>query len=124
MSLCVLCLLCAVFAAKQQSSLRTIRTTVVVTTTNLNGQTGAQGNGNILQLSAEGVLTERFTRVAVDTIQYDVTSTTRRHGRARGRPRFRFTGSRVRDVRVRLSRGKLRTDILSASRADERAKEK
>jgi hypothetical protein len=98
--------------------------TLVVTTTNLNGQTGAQGNGNILQLSAEGVLTERFTRVAVDTIQYDVTSTTRRHGRARGRPRFRFTGSRVRDVRVRLSRGKLRTDILSASRADERAKEK
>jgi hypothetical protein len=73
MSLCVLCLLCAVFAAKQQSSLRTIRTTVVVTTTNLNGQTGAQGNGNILLLSAGAVLTERFTWVAVDTIQYDVT---------------------------------------------------
>jgi hypothetical protein len=66
--------------------------TLVVTTTNLNGQTGARGNGNILPLSAEAALTERFTRVAVGTIQYDVTVTTRRHGRVRGRPRFRFNG--------------------------------
>jgi hypothetical protein len=143
MSLRVLCLLCAVFAAKQQSSLRTIRTTVGVRQPSLShrrrvagspeapphwlergqpsrqsslivdprGQVASddarwrplvrvdeehihavQGNGNILLLSAAAVLTERFTRVALDTIQY--------------------------------GENYAMTDILSPSRADERAKKK
>ncbi len=47
--------------------------TLVVTTKNLNGKTGAQGNGNILPLSDAAVITERFARTEADTLQYEVT---------------------------------------------------
>jgi len=47
--------------------------TLVVETTNLNGRTGAQGNGNLLMMSDDAKLVERFTRTAPDALQYEVT---------------------------------------------------
>jgi hypothetical protein len=47
--------------------------TLVVETTNLNGRTGAQGNGNLLMMSDAAKIVERYTRTAADTLQYDVT---------------------------------------------------
>jgi hypothetical protein len=47
--------------------------TLVVHTANLNGKTGAQANGNNAMMSDAVELTERFTRTAPDTIQYEVT---------------------------------------------------
>ena len=47
--------------------------TLVVHTTNLNGKTGAQANGNLAMTSDSLELTERFTRTGPDTIQYEVT---------------------------------------------------
>jgi hypothetical protein len=49
--------------------------TLVVHTTNFNGRTGAQANGNLLMTSDALELTERFTRMGPDTIQYQVTVT-------------------------------------------------
>jgi hypothetical protein len=47
--------------------------TLVVHTTNFNGKTGAQANGNLLMTSDALELVERFTRTGPDTIQYQVT---------------------------------------------------
>jgi hypothetical protein len=47
--------------------------TLVVQTTNFNGRTGAQANGNLLMTSDALELVERFTRTGPDTIQYEVT---------------------------------------------------
>jgi len=47
--------------------------TLVVETTNLNGRTGAQGNGNLLMMSDEAKIVERYTRTGPDTLQYEVT---------------------------------------------------
>jgi hypothetical protein len=47
--------------------------TLVIETTNFNGRTGAQGNGNLLMMSDALKLVERFTRTGPDTIQYEVT---------------------------------------------------
>jgi hypothetical protein len=47
--------------------------TLVVETTNLNGRTGAQGNGNLLMLSDDAKIVERYTRTGPETLQYDVT---------------------------------------------------
>ena len=47
--------------------------TLVVETTNLNGRTGAQGNGNLLMLSDGATLVERYTRTGPDSLQYEVT---------------------------------------------------
>ncbi len=47
--------------------------TLVVTTTNFNGATGASANGNLMLMSDALVLTERFTRTGPDTMQYEVT---------------------------------------------------
>ena len=47
--------------------------TLVVETTNLNGRTGAQGTGNLLMLSDDATIVERYTRIAPDTLQYEVT---------------------------------------------------
>jgi hypothetical protein len=47
--------------------------TLVVQTTNFNGRTGAQANGNLLMTSDALELVERFTRTGPDTIQYQVT---------------------------------------------------
>ncbi len=49
--------------------------TLVVHTTNFNGKTGAQANGNLLMTSGALELVERFTRTGPDTIQYEVTVT-------------------------------------------------
>ena len=47
--------------------------TLVIETTNLNGRTGAQGNGNLLMLSDDAKIVERYTRTSADTLQYEVT---------------------------------------------------
>ena len=47
--------------------------TLVVRTMNLNGRTGAQGNGSMLLNSDAAVMTERFTPVSKDVLQYEVT---------------------------------------------------
>jgi hypothetical protein len=47
--------------------------TLVVRTTNLNGKTGMQGNGSMLLNSETAVITERFTPVGKDVLQYEVT---------------------------------------------------
>ncbi len=47
--------------------------TLVVTTTNVNGATGATANGNLMLMSDALELTEKFTRTGPDTIQYEVT---------------------------------------------------
>jgi hypothetical protein len=49
--------------------------TLVIETTNLNGRTGAQGNGNLLMMSDDAKIVERYTRTAADTLQYEVTVT-------------------------------------------------
>ena len=49
--------------------------TLVVHTTNFNGKTGAQANGNLLMTSDALELVERFTRTGADTIRYEVTVT-------------------------------------------------
>jgi hypothetical protein len=46
--------------------------TLVVETTNLNGRTGATANGNLMMLSDEAKLVERYTRTGPDTLQYEV----------------------------------------------------
>ena len=50
-------------------------TTLVVQTTNFNGKTGAQANGNLAMTSDALELVERFTRTGPDTMQYEVTVT-------------------------------------------------
>lgn len=47
--------------------------TLVVTTRNVNGETGAQGNGMMLLMSDRAEITERFTPMGPDTLQYSVT---------------------------------------------------
>ena len=47
--------------------------TLVVTTTNLNGKTGMQGNGMMLIPSDALVVEERFTPLSTNILQYDVT---------------------------------------------------
>jgi hypothetical protein len=49
--------------------------TLVVRTTNLNGQNGLQANGQLMLTSDALELVERFTRTAANTIQYEVTIT-------------------------------------------------
>jgi hypothetical protein len=49
--------------------------TLVVRTTNLNGQTGLQGNGQLVLTSDSVELVERFTPTGPDTLQYEVTIT-------------------------------------------------
>jgi hypothetical protein len=49
--------------------------TLVVRTTNLNGENGLQGNGQLMLTSDAVVFEERFTRTGPDTIQYEVTIT-------------------------------------------------
>jgi hypothetical protein len=49
--------------------------TLVVETTNLNGRTGAQANGNLMMLSDDAKIVEKFTRTAPDSLQYEVTVT-------------------------------------------------
>ena len=46
--------------------------TLVIETTNLNGRTGATANGNLMMLSDEAKLVEKYTRTGPDTLQYEV----------------------------------------------------
>jgi hypothetical protein len=46
--------------------------TLVVETSNFNGKTRAQENGNLLMMSDALKLVERFRRTGPDTIRYDV----------------------------------------------------
>ena len=48
-------------------------TTLVVETTNFNGRTGITGNGRNTPYTRDARITERFTRVAEDTLNYEVT---------------------------------------------------
>jgi hypothetical protein len=47
--------------------------TLVVRTTNINGETGAQGNGMMLLMSEEAEIIERFTPTGPEALQYEVT---------------------------------------------------
>jgi hypothetical protein len=47
--------------------------TLVVETTNLNGRTGANANGNLMMMSDEAKIVERYTRTGPDALQYEVT---------------------------------------------------
>ena len=47
--------------------------TLVVETTNLNGRTGATANGNLMMLSDDAKIVEKFTRTGQDSLQYEVT---------------------------------------------------
>ena len=47
--------------------------TLVVETTNLNGRTGATANGNLMMMSDEAKIVEKFTRTGPDSLQYEVT---------------------------------------------------
>jgi hypothetical protein len=47
--------------------------TLVVETTNLNGRTGATANGNLMMLSDDAKIVEKFTRTGPDSLQYEVT---------------------------------------------------
>jgi hypothetical protein len=47
--------------------------TLVVETTNLNGRTGATANGNLMMLSDDAKIIEKFTRTGSDALQYEVT---------------------------------------------------
>jgi hypothetical protein len=49
--------------------------TLVVRTTNMNGQNGLQANGQLMLTSDAVELVERFTRTGPDTLQYQVTIT-------------------------------------------------
>jgi len=98
--------------------------TLVVTTSNLNGRTGAQGNGNIMPLSDATVVTERFTRVAPDTLQYQLTVSDPKTWTAPWTAAFPLK----RDGKYTIFEyachegNYAMKDILSASRADDRAK--
>jgi hypothetical protein len=47
--------------------------TLVVETSNLNGRTGATANGNLMMLSDDAKIVEKFTRTGPDSVQYEVT---------------------------------------------------
>jgi hypothetical protein len=96
--------------------------TLVVHTTNFNGKTGAQANGNLLMTSDALELVERFTRTGPDTIQYEVTvndpkTWTRPWGAAfplRRDPSYGMFEYACHEGNIAVS------NILSASRAEER----
>jgi hypothetical protein len=96
--------------------------TLVVETTNLNGKTGAQGNGNILPTSDAVVVTERFTRTGRDAIQYEVTVNDPKTWTSAWTAMFPLE----RDQNYQMFEYACHegnygmTNILSASRADER----
>jgi hypothetical protein len=97
--------------------------TLVVETTNFNGRTGAQGNGNLLMTSDALQLVERFTRTGPDTVQYEVTvndpKTWTKPWKAafplRRDPSYGIFEYACHEGNHAMS------NILSASRADERA---
>ena len=96
--------------------------TLVVRTTNFNGRTGAQANGNLLMTSDALELVERFTRTGPDTIQYEVTvndpkTWTRPWSAAF--PLRRDPGYKIFEYACHEGNNAM-SNILSASRAEER----
>jgi hypothetical protein len=95
---------------------------LVVETTNFNGRTGAQANGNMLMTSDRLKVVERFTRTGPDTLQYEVTvddpKTWARSWTAafplRRDPNYQIFEYACHEGNHSMS------NVLSASRADER----
>ena len=83
--------------------------TLVIETTNFNGKVGITRNGNTLLTSADLKLTERFTRVAADTLNYEATVDDPQHVDAAVEGRAAAdAASRVPVLRVRVPRRELR----------------
>ena len=96
--------------------------TLVVRTTNMNGQTGMQGNGMMLMPSDSLVLEERFTPIAADVLQYEVTITDPKTWTAPWKVSFplkRDPEYQIFEYACHEGNHAMR-NILSASRADER----
>ena len=96
-------------------------TTLVVHTTNFNGRTGAQGNGNLLMTSDALVLTERFTRTDSETIQYEMTIADPKTWTRSWKVAFplkRDPGYQIFEYACHEGNHAM-TNVLSASRADE-----
>ena len=96
--------------------------TLVVQTTNLNGRTGAQANGNLLMMSDAALITERFTRTDPDTIQYEVTVNDPKTWTMPWKAAFPLKrDSKYQIFEYACHEGNhAMSNILSASRADER----
>jgi hypothetical protein len=96
--------------------------TLVVRTTNMNGQTGMQGNGMMLMPSDSLVLEERFTPISADVLQYEVTVTDPRTWTAPWKVSFplkRDPEYQIFEYACHEGNHAMR-NILSGSRADER----
>jgi hypothetical protein len=98
--------------------------TLVVRTTNMNGKTGMQGNGMMLIPSDSLVLEERFTPIAPNVLQYDVTIDDPKTWTAPWKVSFplkRDPEYAIFEYACHEGNHAMR-NILSASRADERAR--
>ena len=98
--------------------------TLVVRTTGLNGKTGMQGNGMMLIPSDALVLEERFTPIAPDVLQYEVTITDPKTWTARWKVSFplkRDPDYQIFEYACHEGNHAMR-NVLSASRADEQAR--
>jgi hypothetical protein len=98
--------------------------TLVVRTTGLNGKTGMQGNGMMLIPSDALVLEERFTPIAPDVLQYEVTITDPKTWTAPWKVSFplkRDPDYQIFEYACHEGNHAMR-NVLSASRADEQAR--
>jgi hypothetical protein len=98
--------------------------TLVVRTTNMNGKTGMQGNGMMLIPSDSLVLEERFTPIAPNVLQYDVTIEDPKTWTAPWKVSFplkRDPEYQIFEYACHEGNHAMR-NVLSGSRADERAR--
>jgi hypothetical protein len=98
--------------------------TLVVRTTNLNGKTGMQGNGMMLIPSDSLVLEERFTPISANVLQYEVTVDDPKTWTAPWKVSFplkRDSEYQMFEYACHEGNHAMR-NILSGSRADERAR--
>jgi hypothetical protein len=96
--------------------------TLIVRTTNFNGGTGAQANGNLMITSDALELVEKFTRTGPDTVQYEVTvidPKTWTKPWTASFPLTRDPGYRIFEYACHEGNHAM-SNILSGSRADER----
>jgi hypothetical protein len=101
-------------------------TTLVVRTTNTNGKTGIQGNGSMLIASDALVLTERFTPLSADALQYEVTIDDPKTWTAPWKIAFplkRESSYQIFEYACHEGNNAMR-NTLSGSRADEKAAQK
>jgi hypothetical protein len=97
--------------------------TLVVRTTNLNGRTGMQGNGMMLMPSDTLELVERFTPIAANVLQYELTVSDPKTWTAPWKVSFplkRDSDYQMFEYACHEGNNAMR-NILSGSRADERA---